>query len=75
LREAKGSLSAIVEAAERGEATTITKRGRPAAVVVPVEASKRLYGAPPRSLVDLLRAIPCPIDVERDPSAPRGTDL
>jgi prevent-host-death family protein len=37
LREAKASLSAVVAAAERGEATTITKNGRPAAVVVPVE--------------------------------------
>jgi antitoxin Phd len=34
LREAKATLSAVVEAAERGEPTTITKRGRPPAVVV-----------------------------------------
>jgi prevent-host-death family protein len=37
LREAKASLSAVVEAAARGEATTITKHGRPAAVVVSVK--------------------------------------
>jgi prevent-host-death family protein len=29
LRDAKASLSAVVEAAERGEATTITKHGGP----------------------------------------------
>src|SRR5262244_473651 len=40
LRDAKASLSAVIEAAERGEATTITKHGRPAAVVVPVEQAK-----------------------------------
>ena len=31
LREAKTTLSAVVEAAEHGEPTTITKHGRPAA--------------------------------------------
>ena len=44
LRNVKASLSAVVEAAERGEATTITKHGRPAAVVVPVEDARRLCG-------------------------------
>jgi len=34
LREAKTTLSAVVEAAENGEPTTITKHGRPAAVVI-----------------------------------------
>jgi prevent-host-death family protein len=34
LREAKATLSAMVEAAENGEPTTITKHGRPAAVIV-----------------------------------------
>jgi antitoxin Phd len=34
LREAKTTLSAVVDAAERGEPTTITKHGRRAAVVI-----------------------------------------
>jgi len=34
LREVKTTLSAVVEAAENGEPTTITKHGRPAAVVI-----------------------------------------
>jgi antitoxin Phd len=34
LREAKATLSAVVEAAENGEPTTITKHGRPAAVIM-----------------------------------------
>ena len=54
LRDAKASLSAIVEAAERGEATTITKHGRPAAVVVPVEEAKRLYPTERPSFAALL---------------------
>jgi prevent-host-death family protein len=40
LRDAKVTLSAVVEA---GEATTITKHGRPAAIVVPVDDARRLY--------------------------------
>jgi antitoxin Phd len=61
LRDAKASLSAVVEAAERGEATTITKRGRPAAVVVSVDDARRLYGANRPSFAALLMGIPHPI--------------
>jgi prevent-host-death family protein len=42
LRDAKAPLSAIVSAAERGEATTIATHGKPAAVVVPVSDARRL---------------------------------
>jgi antitoxin Phd len=75
LRDAKASLSAVVVAAERGEATTITKYGRPAAVVVPVEHAQRLYPSERPSFADLLRAIPEAIDFERDPSPMRDVDL
>ncbi len=75
LRKAKTSLSALVEAAERGEATTITKRGRPAAVVVPVDDARRLYGGDRPSFADLLMSIPHPLDIERDQSPLREPDL
>ncbi len=75
LRDAKASLSAVVAAAERGEATTITKHGRPAAVLVPLADARRLYPAERPSLVELLRAIPEPIEFERDPSPFREADL
>jgi prevent-host-death family protein len=75
LRDAKASLSAVVEAAERGEATTITKHGRPAAVVMPVEDARRLYAADRPSFADLLRAIPEAIEFERDSTPPREADL
>ena len=75
LRDAKASLSAVIEAAERGEATTITKHGRPAAVVVPVEAAKRLYPTDRPSFAALLMQIPHPVDIERDPSPTREADL
>ena len=75
LRRAKASLSSVVEAAERGEATTITKHGRPAAVVVPVEEARRLYPSDRPSFVELLRAIPEAIEFERDPTPLRDADL
>jgi antitoxin Phd len=75
LRQAKASLSAVIEAAERGEPTTITKHGRPAAVVVPVEHARRLYPSERPSFVELLRAIPEAIDFERDQSPFREIDL
>ena len=75
LRDAKASLSAVVEAAERGEATTITKHGRPAAVVVPIKDAHRLYRADRPSFAELLLSIPHPIDVQRDQSPLRETEL
>jgi antitoxin Phd len=75
LRDAKASLSAVVDAAEHGEATTITKHGRPAAVVVPVEDARQLYAIKRPSFVDLLMSIPEDLETERDPSPVRVPDL
>jgi antitoxin Phd len=60
LREAKTTLSAVVEAAENGEPTMITKHGRPAAVVISHTEWTRLKKRVP-SFADLLLAIP-PLD-------------
>ena len=60
LREAKATLSAVVDAAEKGEPTTITKHGRPAAVVISHAEWTKLKTAVP-SFADLLLAIP-PLD-------------
>jgi prevent-host-death family protein len=57
LREAKTTLSAVVDAAERGEPTTITKHGRPAAVVVSHKEWTKLKSKIP-SFADLLLAVP-----------------
>jgi antitoxin Phd len=75
LRDAKASLSAVVEAAEHGEATMITKHGRPAAVVVPIEDARRLYPTNRPSLADLLMSIPEDLEIERDSSPMREVDL
>ena len=74
LRDAKATLSAVVEAAERGEATTITKHGRPAAVVVPVEAARALIEAPRPPFASLLMSIPS-AEFERDRTPVRDIEL
>ena len=65
LREAKATLSAVVEAAEKGEPTTITKHGRPAAVIVSHSEWTRLKTRIP-SFANLLLAVP-PLDPEDMP--------
>jgi prevent-host-death family protein len=62
LREAKATLSAVVEAAENGEPTTITKHGRPAAVIVSHGEWTKLKTRVP-SFADLLLSVP-PLDPE-----------
>ena len=46
LREAKASLSAVVDAALRGEPSVITRHGRPQAVVIGFEEWHRLSSVP-----------------------------
>ena len=42
IRDAKAKFSALVEAAEHGRPTTITRHGRPAAVMIPIADARRL---------------------------------
>ena len=75
LREAKAILSAVVEAAERGEATTITKHGRPAAVIVPVETARELLSPrSQKSFASHLLDFPSE-EIERIPGTLRDVDL
>jgi prevent-host-death family protein len=60
LRKAKAGLSALVEAAEKGEPTTITKRGQPVAVIISHAEWIKLKSAVP-PFADLLLALP-PLD-------------
>ena len=73
-KEAKASFSSLLEAAERGEPTTITKHGRPTAVIISIADAERLYGDN-RKLVDHLLAFPGGIDFERDRRPSRPIDL
>lgn len=75
LREAKATLSAVVDAAEAGEASIITRHGKPAAVVVGFEEWQRLSKVP--SFGELLAMCPLePGDLhERDQTPPRVLDF
>ena len=75
LREAKASLSAVVDAALRGEPAIITRHGKPEAVVVSFKDWERLSQVP--SFGRLLMAAPiAPDDLpQRDPAPPRAADL
>ncbi|MEW6707671.1 MAG: type II toxin-antitoxin system Phd/YefM family antitoxin [Pseudomonadota bacterium] len=75
IRDAKARFSALIEAAEHGRPTTITRHGRPAAVLVPVEDARRLYGQRAQSFADLLLSCPAGIDIERDGTPLRGVEL
>lgn len=75
IRDAKAKFSALVEAAERGKPTTITRHGKAAAVLVPVEVAKRLYPERRPSFADLLLAFPGGIEFERDRTPMREIDL
>lgn len=75
LRDAKAGLSAIVDAAERGEPTTITRHGRPAAVIVSVEAATELLSRRKPTFAELLMSVPDEIPFERDRSPTRKVEL
>ena len=74
VRDAKAGFSALVEAAERGQPTTITKHGRPAAVLVPVDVARRIY--PDKTdFADFLMAFPGGDEFDRDQTPLRSFDL
>jgi prevent-host-death family protein len=75
LREAKAGLSSVVEHAMQGEPSVITRRGKPAAVVLGYEDWKRLSRVP--SFGHLLMSLPLGDDdlPERDRTPLPDADL
>jgi antitoxin Phd len=74
LQDAKNKLSELVETARRQGAQTITRHGKPVAVVMSAEAYARLQ--PSEKLVDILRD--CPVkdwQIERDASPARDLNF
>lgn len=83
LKDAKAGFSGLVDQAAKGEFVTITRHGKPAAVIVSVEAAeaarKALGGTRP-GLVDYLKNFPNDIDLDddvfaRNPAPSREVDL
>jgi prevent-host-death family protein len=75
LREAKARLSALVDAAQKGEPTTITRHGKPAAVVVSLEAARKMYPEEEPNLIDYLMSMPEEIPIRRNRSRSRRVKL
>lgn len=75
LRQAKAALSSLVDAAEHGEATIITRHGRPAAAIVPMQSVEKLFGKERPSLGEYLARIPAGIEFDRDDGRMRDIDL
>jgi antitoxin Phd len=50
LIEARTRLSALVARAKKGEPTLITKHGREAAMIVPIDVGRRIYPKPSEQL-------------------------
>ena len=75
IRDAKAKFSALVEAVEQGHPTTITRHGRPVAVLVSVADAERLYPHTRPSFADLLLAFPGGTEFERDQTPLREVDL
>jgi antitoxin Phd len=75
LRDAKASLSAVVDEATRGRPTVITRHGKRQAVVLSYEEWERLSRVP--SFGRLLMAAPLTADhlLSRNKSGLRKTDL
>jgi len=75
VRDAKARFSALIDAAQRGQPTTITKHGRPAAVLVSVEDARRIYPEKQVSFLELLLSFPGGTEFERDPAPMREVEL
>ena len=80
LQDAKNRFSAVVEAALGGEPQKVTRRGKPAVVVLAVKEYERLRNQEPDNtptFVEHLLAIPKggDFDFERWPLEPRPLDL
>jgi prevent-host-death family protein len=78
LKDAKAGFSAYVEEAANGEFVTVTRHGKPAAVLVSVEAAeaaKRALKKTRPNFGAFLMTFPGGVELERNPSPSREVDL
>ena len=74
LQDAKNKLSELLDTALKHGAQTITRHGKPVAVVISAEAYARLQ--PAETLAEILRD--CPVkdwQIQRDPTPARDLDI
>lgn len=75
VREAKTNLSAIIDAAEHGESTMITKHGKPAAVIIPLDLAFRLLDDKKPNFAEFLMSMPADIELDRNPYRSRDFEF
>lgn len=75
--EAKAGFATLIDEAAKGEFVTITRHGKPAAVLVSVEAAeaKKALKTPPANFGDFLLTYPGGVDLSRNPSTMREIDF
>jgi prevent-host-death family protein len=73
--EAETSFSVLIDAAEQGRPTTITRRGVSVALIAPIADARKIYPAETPSFVDFLLSFPGGVDFECDSRAIRDMDL
>ncbi|HEY8137944.1 MAG TPA: type II toxin-antitoxin system prevent-host-death family antitoxin [Methylocystis sp.] len=73
--EGDANFSGLIDAAEQGCSTTITRRGVPVAVIVPIADARKIYLAETPSFVDFLLSFPGGVEFERDSGAARDAEL
>lgn len=76
--DAKSGFASLVDEAANGEFVTITRHGKPAAMLVSIEAgevAKRALKKPRPNFGDFLMSYPGPADLERNPSKMREIDF
>jgi prevent-host-death family protein len=74
-RHAKMRFFELIDAAEQGCSTTITRRGVPVAVIVPIADARKIYLAETPSFVDFLLTFPGGVEFERDSGRLHDLDL
>lgn len=75
LRDAKATLSALVQAAEAGETTVLTKHGRPVAKLVPFDEGRQPVPEKKMNFAEWLLSIPGEIPFERDQTPVRVVEF
>ena len=78
VKDAKAGFAALVDEAASGEFITITRPGKPAAVLVSVEAAnaaRKAMTKPQANFGEFLMSFPGGIELERDSSVMRDVDL
>jgi prevent-host-death family protein len=65
----------LVDAAEKGEPTVISKHGRPAAMLVPIDMGRRFSGAERPGFAEFLLSVPTGAEGGRDGTPLRPVDF